>query len=205
MHFDMANLDLKGAHDILAGAVLPRPIAWVSTIGPDGIYNLAPFSFFAVVSTRPAMVGFSIGSRRDGVPKDTLLNIRSAKDFVVNVVTEELAAAMNQSCADYPRNVDEFKETGLTAARSDLVQSPRLAESPVNLECRLDRILEFGEGPHSSCFVIGEVLRVHVRDEVRVQNVIKADKLKPLGRLGEEAYCRTGDIFEMKRPKLTTT
>jgi flavin reductase (DIM6/NTAB) family NADH-FMN oxidoreductase RutF len=107
---------------------------------------------------------------------------------------------MNQASKDYPSYVDEFKEVGLTPAKSDLVKSPMVAESPVNMECRLVQILEFGEPPRLTSFIIGEILRVHVKDELWINDSIKAQKLKAIGRLGEELYCRTTDTFEQKRP-----
>ena len=202
MKIDLASLDLKEAHDLLVSAVLPRPIAFVSTIGEDGVYNLAPFSYFAVLSTKPAVVGIGIGRKRDGRKKDTQVNIEFAKDFVINMVTESMAKAMNQASGEYPSEVDEFKETGLTPAQSDLIRSPRVVESPVNMECRLMQILEFGEPPRIGSFIIGEMIRVHIKDEVWADGLIKAHQLKAIGRLGEDFYCRTMDIFEMKRPNI---
>ncbi len=203
MKIDPSQLDWKEAHELLVGAVLPRPIAFVSTIGEDGINNVAPFSFFTSISVKPAYVGFSIGRYREGRKKDTLVNIEFSKDFVINVVTEELVDAMNQASKDYPSNVDEFKEIGITPVKGDLVKSPIVAESPVNMECRLVKTLEFGEPPRINNFVIGEVLRVHVRDDILIDNIIiKADRLKAVGRLGEELYCRTTNMFEKKRPSV---
>jgi flavin reductase (DIM6/NTAB) family NADH-FMN oxidoreductase RutF len=197
---DPAALDVAGAHEFMVGAVLPRPIAWVSTIGEDGVYNLAPFSFFTGLSSKPAVVGFGVGAKRDGRKKDTLVNIESSKEFVINIVTESMAAAMNQTSGEYASQVDEFKEAGLTAIKSDLVKPPRVAESPINLECRLLQILEFGKPPRINRFVIGEVLRAHIRDELCMNGVIQGDRLKAVGRMGEDFYCRTLDRFEMKRP-----
>jgi flavin reductase (DIM6/NTAB) family NADH-FMN oxidoreductase RutF len=202
MKIDPAQLNRKEAHELFVGAVIPRPIAWVSTVNPAGIYNLAPFSFFMPMSVSPAMVGLAIGRNRQGRKKDTLINIESIRDFVVNMVVEGFAEAMNQTACEYPSEVDEFKEVRLTAVKSDLVKSPRLAESPVNLECRLDRILEFGEPSRASCFVIGEVLRVHVKDEFWADGEIQFSKLNLVGRLGGDSYCRISEIFEMKRPEV---
>jgi flavin reductase (DIM6/NTAB) family NADH-FMN oxidoreductase RutF len=200
MKFDPAQLSAKDCHSLLVCAVLPRPIAFVSTIGPDGIPNLAPFSYFTVMSSKPAVVGFGIGRKRDGGKKDTLVNVESIGDFVINVVTEELAEAMNQTAGEYPPHVDEFKEAGLTALASDRVKSPRVGESPVNLECKLMQILNFGEAPRISSFIIGEILQVHLHEEIAVGCVAKGDRLRAIGRLGEDFYCRTQDFFEMKRP-----
>jgi flavin reductase (DIM6/NTAB) family NADH-FMN oxidoreductase RutF len=202
MKIDPAQLNRKQAHELFVGAVIPRPIAWISTVNAAGIYNLAPFSFFMPMSVSPAMVGLAIGQNRQGRKKDTLINIESIRDFVVNMVVEGFAEAMNQTACEYPSEVDEFEEVRLTAVKSDLVKSPRLAESPVNLECRLDRILEFGEPSRASCFVIGEVLRVHVKDEFWADGGIQFSKLNLVGRLGGDFYCRISEIFEMKRPEV---
>lgn len=202
MKIDPANLNRQDAHALLVGAILPRPIAFVSTVGKDGIHNIAPFSFFTGMSTKPAVVGFAVGCRRDGTKKDTLVNIEYTKDYVINLVNEELAEAMNQAAGEYPSHVDEFKVAGLTPVKSDLVKSPRVAESPVNMECRLMQILEFGQSPNVNSFIIGEVVGVHVQEETWVDGVIKASKVKAIGRLGEDLYCRTKDIFEMKRPQV---
>jgi flavin reductase (DIM6/NTAB) family NADH-FMN oxidoreductase RutF len=202
MKIDPSQLDWKDAHELLVGAVLPRPIAFVSTVGEDGVNNLAPFSFFTSISVKPAYVGFSISRYREGRKKDTLVNIEFSNDFVINVVTENLVDAMNKASKDYPSYVNEFIEVGLTPAKSDLVKSPIVAESPVNIECALFQILEFGKTPRINSFVIGEVLRVHVRDDLWVNNTIQAHKLRAIGRLGEELYCRTMDIFEKKRSSI---
>lgn len=198
MKMDPENLNWRDAHELLVCTVLPRPIALVSTIGEDGVYNVAPFSFFTVLSVKPAIVGIAISRRRDGQKKDTLRNIEFSKDFVINIVTETLAEAMNNTAIDYPSHVSEFKEAGLTPTKSDFVKSPIVAESPVNMECRLIKILEFGEAPRIGNFPYGEVIRIHVKDELWVNNTIKAPELKAIARLGEESYCRTTDMFEMK-------
>jgi len=200
MKFNPANLNRQDAHALMVGAVMPRPIAFVSTIGENGVYNIAPFSFFTAMSSKPAIVGFGVAHKRDGAKKDTLVNIEFAKDFVINLVTEELAEAMNQTSGEYPSHVDEFKVVGLFPLKSDLVKSPRLAESPVNIECRLRQILEFGQPPDATSFIIGDVLLVHVKEESLVDGVIKESKVKAIGRMGQDFYCRTRDIFEMKRP-----
>ncbi len=200
MKVDPATLDRKTAHDIMVGAALPRPIAFVSTIGANGVYNLAPFSFFIPMAAKPAIVGVGIGRKRDGSKKDTLVNIEFAKDFVINVVTESLAEAMNLTAGEYPPEVDEFAVAKLTPVKAALVKSPMVAESPVKMECRLLQILEFGQHPAINNFVIGEVIQVHVKDELWVDGEIQSSKLKAIGRMGGDLYCRTEDVFEMKRP-----
>jgi len=202
MKIDVANLDQRSSHRLMVGAVVPRPIAWVSTVGEDGVFNLAPFSAYAMVSMKPALVGFCVATTRDGRKKDTLKNIESTKEFVINVVDETLAEAMNVTAATYPSDVDEFKEARLTPVKADLVKAPMVAESPINLECRLTQVLEFGEAPRTNSFIIGEVLRVHVKDELYANEEIQMSQLKAIGRLGGggDLYCRTSDSFEMKRP-----
>jgi len=200
MKIDPTNLDYKDTHDLLMGCIAPRPIAFVSTVGKDGVFNVAPFSLFTPIFNQPTLVGLGIGTYRDGRKKDTLLNIQSSKEFVINIVSESLAEAMNKAATDWPIEVDEFKEAGLTPVRADIVKAPLLGESAINMECRLKQIIDVGDETRSSSFVIGQVLRVHVKDELYVNDEIQISKLKVIGRLGAELYCRTSDIFEMKRP-----
>jgi flavin reductase (DIM6/NTAB) family NADH-FMN oxidoreductase RutF len=205
MKIDPASLNAKEVHGLLMGCVTPRPIAFVSTIGGNGVYNVAPFSCFTVMSMHPAIVGFAIGRRRGGGKKDTLVNIEHSGDFVVNIVSEPIARAMNQAAGDYPIDVDEFKEAGLTPVASDRVRPPRVAESPIHLECRLVQIMEFGTPPRTHNFVVGEIVIVHVQDDLLADGVIRADRVKAIGRLGEDFYCRTQDLFEMKRPVISSS
>ena len=200
MKIDPVNLEWKEAHELLVSCVVPRPIAFVSTIGQDGVFNVAPYSFFAGVAVKPMLVSFSAGWKRDGQKKDTLVNIEFSRDFVVNVVNETLSEAMNQASRNYPSYVDEFKETGLTPVKADIVKAPMVDESPVNMECRLVQILKFGNLPRRNSFIIGEVVRVHIKDELYVNDEIQMSELKAIARMGGELYCRTRDIFEMKRP-----
>lgn len=200
MQIDPTNLNKRELHELFMSAIVPRPIAFVSTIGEDGVFNVAPYSCFISFCLKPALVGFQVGWTRDGQRKDTLRNIEFSKDFVVNVVDETLAEAMNQASAEYPSDVDEFKEVGLTPVKSDLVKAPMVAESPVNMECKLVQILEFGEAPTGSHVVIGEVILVHIKDDFWAGDQIDMSKLKAIGRLGGQLYCRTTDMFEMKRP-----
>ncbi len=134
MKIDVANLDQRDSHHLMVGAVVPRPIAWVSTVGEDGVFNLAPFSAYGVVSVKPVLVDFCVAATREGRKKDTLKNIESTKEFVINVVDETLAEAMNVTAIPYPSDVDEFKEANLTPVKADLVKAPMVAESPVNLK-----------------------------------------------------------------------
>jgi flavin reductase (DIM6/NTAB) family NADH-FMN oxidoreductase RutF len=202
MKIDPANLDFRESHHLMAGALIPRPIVLVSTVSEKGIFNVAPFATITRPSMKPALMGFEISTRRDGRKKDTIRNIEFSKDFVVSIVTESMAEAMNKASAEYPSDVSEFTETGLTPIPGDKVKAPLVAESPVNFECQLLQIMQFGELPRISQFVIGEVMMAHIRDDVWIDDNIDSRKLKAIGRLGTDLYCRTTDIFEMKRENI---
>ena len=202
MKINPADLDRTGLHELFMSTVLPRPIAWVSTIGKNGVNNVAPFSCFTTLCLNPAIIAVNIGWKRDGQKKDTLRNIEFSHDFVIAVVDEKLAEAMNRTSGDYPPEIDEFKETGLTPVKSEIIRSPRVAESPINMECKLHHIIEFGKPPTGSHGVLGEVVLVHVNDELWIEDHVDNAKLKAIGRLGEDLYCRTMDTFEMKRPRV---
>jgi flavin reductase (DIM6/NTAB) family NADH-FMN oxidoreductase RutF len=188
-------------HEIMAAIIMPRPIAWVSTVGADGVFNLAPFSFFTCASIRPPLVCFAVGRKSNGGKKDTLTNVEASKDFVVNIVDEELAPAMSQTSAGYPPEVDEFHESGLTPVKADVVKAPLVAESPMSMECELRQILTFGENSDGHRLIIGEVVRFHIRDDLYASGQIDVSKLRHIGRLGGEAfYCRTTDRLVIPRP-----
>ena len=197
MQLDAQQLTAQAAYKLLIGCVVPRPIAWISTVSADGIPNLAPFSFFMGVCGDPPTIAFSSGLRQ-GTKKDTVRNIEWAKDFVVNMVDDPLAEQMNLSSGDYPPEVSEFTVTGLTPAPSVKVQAPRVAESPISLECRLQQIIPVGRGPHS--LVLGEIVYFHIRDDLYVDGRIDMYNLHPVGRLAGHLYTHVHDIFEMKRP-----
>ena len=199
MKIILADLNKRESHELLLSAILPRPIALVSTVGEDGVFNVAPFSCFAPAGIKPALVCLQIGWKGDGQKKDTLKSIEFSKDFVVNVVDETLAKAMHEASTEYPSDVDEFKEVGLTPVKAHMVKAPMVAESPVNMECKLVQLLEFGEPPSGGHVVLGEVVLVHVRDDLWTGDHVDDSKFKVIGRLGGELYCRIRDTFEMKR------
>lgn len=199
------ELDLEGKHAsrtyaILASLITPRPIAWVTTVDENGVVNAAPFSFFNALGTDPPIIGFAPGDRDDGSPKDTARNIRQTHEFVVNLVDEETAEAMNRTSASLPYGVSELMGAGLTAIASSVVKPPRIAEAPASLECNEWGTLQIG----GNRIVIGLVRRVHVRD-----TLIDPDKLRirsehfhVIGRMASpDWYCRTRDRFEMVRPR----
>jgi flavin reductase (DIM6/NTAB) family NADH-FMN oxidoreductase RutF len=199
MELDFEREHADRAYSILASLVTPRPIAWVTTLGPDGAINAAPFSFFNVLGANPPIVGFCPGDRPDGTPKDTARNVRTGHEFVVNLVDEALAEAMNRTAASLPYGEDELRHAGLTALPSSVVRPPRIAESPASLECTEWGTLQIG----GNRLVIGLVKRVHVRDELfDAENLrIRTERFFPIGRMASpDWYCRTGERFEMRRP-----
>jgi flavin reductase (DIM6/NTAB) family NADH-FMN oxidoreductase RutF len=189
-------------YKLMTGAIVPRPIAFVSTVSADGVFNLAPFSFFTGISANPPVICFCPMIRSDGTRKDTLRNIEAAGEFVVNIVSEEIAERMNLCAPEYPPEVDEFQVSGLTPVPSDLVRAPRVAESRVNMECRLLQIVDVSAKPLGGSLVLGEILRFHVDDALFDNFKIDPDKLRPIGRMGGQAYTRTTDRFDMIRPSV---
>jgi len=193
----------QDVYKVLIGAIVPRPIAFVSTISPEGILNLAPFSFFTAISANPPVICFCPTRRSGPEPhKDTLRNISATREFVVNIVSEEIGEQMNITSGDFAADVDEFEAAGLTPIPSDLVKPPRVAESHVHMECKLYLTIEISDEPGGGNLVIGQVVRLHV-DDAYVDNFkIDPDKLRAIGRMGGNSYARTTDRFDMIRPKV---
>jgi flavin reductase (DIM6/NTAB) family NADH-FMN oxidoreductase RutF len=182
--------------------VLPRPIGWISTVDAAGRRNLAPFSFFNAISELPPMVMFCAnGEHADGGEKDSVKNARETGEFVVNLATYDLRQSVNASSAEVGRAVDEFELAGLTAVPSRLVRAPRVAESPVNLECRVTEIRELPCEGEIGRMVMGRVLGMHIADSAIVDGRVLAARLKPIARLGYREYASLGEIFKMTRPK----
>jgi flavin reductase (DIM6/NTAB) family NADH-FMN oxidoreductase RutF len=201
MDFDPDTMPPRDVYPLLIGAVNPRPIAWVSTVSSDGTPNLAPFSFFNAFGARPPCVGFSPALRRDGTKKDTLLNVEETGEFVVCVATEDTAEAMNATSAELPRAESEFGFAGLTPTPSVKVRPPRVAESPVAMECRLQQIIRIGDGPLSTNLILGVVVLFHFDDRVLTDGKPDPRKLRTLGRLGADWYTRAADgLFELPKP-----
>jgi flavin reductase (DIM6/NTAB) family NADH-FMN oxidoreductase RutF len=201
MIVDPISTDYPNIYKLLLGSVVPRPIAFVSTVNPDGAFNVAPFSFFTVASANPPVLVFSVGRRANPDPrKDTVRNISTAREFVVNVVSEEIGQKMNLCAGDYPPEVDEFQLSGLTPIPSDLVKAPRVAESHVNMECRLLYTIELSGLVSGGHLVLGEVVRFHIDDAYFHNYRIDPDKLRAIGRMAGNSYTRTLDRFDMIRP-----
>jgi len=201
MILDVKTTPVVDAYHMLVGLVTPRPIAWVTTLAPSGMVNLAPFSFFNAFGSNPPIVVFSPTNKRDGSKKDTLRNLEALGEFVVNVVTADLASKANLTSTELPPDESEVVLAELSTVPSIKVKPPRIAESPASLECIVRQIIPCGTGAIAANLVIGEIVMMHVADEV-----LGADgrpdprKLRTVARLGHEYWCRTSDLFELKRP-----
>lgn len=201
MLLDFSTLKPRDAYGWMISTILPRPIAWVSTISPDGRTNLAPFSFFQCVTANPPTLMFVPVNTRDGTKKDTVRNIELTREFVINLVPFALAEAMNQSAAMLPYGESEFEKFGIAAAPSSRVRPLRVAGAPVAFECTLDRIICIGEGALAANVIFGRIQVAHVADDaLGAEGHPDPDKLDLIGRMGGDAYTRTRDRFEMERP-----
>jgi len=199
MELDLEKEFADRAYQLLVSLVVPRPIALVTTVSAEGKVNAAPFSFFNVLGAQPPIVAFAPGDRDDGTPKDTALNVRATHEFVVNLVDEGIAEAMNQCAASLPYGKNELVRAGLTAVPSSGVKPPRIAEAPASLECMEWGTLQIGHNR----VVIGVVKRLQLREELfdPEKKRINAEKLFLIGRMAAPYwYCRTRDRFEMIRP-----
>ncbi len=201
MLIDFSSLEPKHAYAWMVSAIIPRPIAWVSTISADGRTNLAPFSFFNGVTSNPPTLMFVPVNNRKGVPKDTVRNIEAVPEFVVHIVSGALAEKMNACAALLPYGESEFDAFDIASAPSSRVRPPRVADAPVAFECTLHSRVMVGEGPMAANIIIGQIQCAHVRDDVlNAAGHIDPVKLDPVARLGGESYSRLGELFEIKRP-----
>jgi len=200
MLFDFAAISARERYKLLVSTVTPRPIAWIVSQNAQGQLNAAPFSFFNALSGDPPIVGIGIGSHEPGRPKDTRRNISETSEFVVNLVSEEAAAAMNITAIEFERGINELAEAQLATIPSVYVKPPRIAVSPVSMECALLQIIELGP---DNALVLGRVLAMNVRDEAVLdpaKHYIDTPKLKLIGRMhGTGWYARTSDLFLMER------
>lgn len=181
--------------------IVPRPIAWVSTVSAEGTTNVAPFSFFTGVGSRPPSLLFCPANDRCGESKDTLRNIQDVGDFVVNIVPFAVSEKMNASAESLPPDQSEFDVVGLTAVASKKVRAPRVAESPVQFECTKMQVLHIGEGPGGANIVIGNIVHLHIDDSVvGVKGLVDPELLDAVGRMGGLSYCRTTTRFDLDTP-----
>ncbi|MGO9466734.1 MAG: flavin reductase family protein [Isosphaeraceae bacterium] len=201
MIIDVATTEVVKVYHALVDVVTPRPIAWVTTVDGQGRVNLAPFSFFNAFGANPPIVVFSPTLRRNRTKKDTLRNLEVVDEFVLNAAAEGLARQLNETSKELPYGQSEAEYTGLTLEPSIKVRPPRVAESPVHLECRVRQLVSIGDGPIAANLVIGEVLLIDIDDSV-LDSAGRVDpmKLRTIARLGGDFYCRSTDLFEMERP-----
>lgn len=189
-------------YKILIGTVLPRPIAWVSTIDTLGKINLAPFSFFTVASVNPPILCFSPLLKVNSKEKDSLVNIKQTREFVVSIVSYGLAETMNRTSAPYPSDVNEFVVAGVTAKKSTLVKPPCVADSLVNFECKLHQIIPLGSEPMAGNLILGKVCNIHIHPDIVKNGEVDSASLDAIGRLGGNMYSTIRDCFEMERPEI---
>ncbi len=201
MQIDPQDHSPRLIYQLMTSVIVPRPIAWVSTRSRDGVPNLAPFSFFNGITSKPPLLSIAV-SRRRGRRKDTTENASATRQFVVNVVTDPQLAAMVETSADHPPEVDELTAAGLTAIPSVKVKPARVAEAPVQLECVTHQIIEISPGIVD--LLIGEVILFHIADELSIDEQLRvsAAQLRPIGRLGANEYTTLGDIKRAARPKV---
>lgn len=194
MQINPRDLKAEEAYRLLIGIVVPRPIAWVTSLSPDGVLNLAPFSAFTFVAPKPPLLAISVG-RKAGVYKDTARNIMATEEYVVNIADRSLLEPLHRSADELPPHVSEVAELGLETVPSLEVKPPRLAAVPVAMECRLRHCLEFGET--RTRLLVGEVLLFHMRDGLMRNGKIESAELDPIARLGGPKYATLGDIITM--------
>ena len=203
--FDPATCQPRQIYKLMTGMIVPRPVALVSTMDKQGVANLAPFSFFCGVGSNPPTVLFCPALRPGastgaGEPKDTLRNVEETGEFVINVVSESIAAAANASSAEVPPKVNEFVLSGLTPIASEAVRPPRVAQSPAQMECRLLQVIYTGHAPASGVIVLGEVVRFHLREDLFEDFRVDPAGLDAVGRMAGNTWVRTRDRIELLRP-----
>jgi flavin reductase (DIM6/NTAB) family NADH-FMN oxidoreductase RutF len=199
MEYDPENLSPRDRYKVLTSFVLPRPIAWVTSVGPTGVVNAAPFSFFNVFCEAPPICMFAVNKRPDGRVKDTLINIERTSEFVVNIADEALARAMHESSGDFPPEIGEPNYLGLRLAPSTMVKVPRLADTPWAMECKTWKLINVND---DRVFVMGEGINFYIRDELWDREAMRVhmERYHPMGRMFADRYCRTDDRVEFPAP-----
>ncbi len=198
MEIDPKSLSIREVYGLMTSCIVPRPVAWVSTIAASGARNLAPFSYFMGVGSSPPMLAVSIGWRK-GEPKDTARNIKETGDFVVNVATAPLVEQMVATSGEYPPDVDEFTLAKLTPTPSAKVKSPGVLESPLRMECILVDVIKPGANPTD--LILGEIIHFHVDDQIVSEGLPAMQLLRPIARLGKQEYAELGPAFTFDRPR----
>ena len=195
MRIDPAYLDPETAYRLITGVVVPRPIAWVTSLSATGVLNLAPFSAFMFVAPKPPMLAISVG-RKGNIYKDTAQNILNNEEYVVHIADSSLMTAVHESSTEHPPHVSEVEELQLSTLPGERIKVPRLAAAPIAMECRFRQCLEFGET--RSRLIIGEVLVFHIRDGLLNNGKIETEALDPIARIAGPRYARLGEITTLK-------
>jgi flavin reductase (DIM6/NTAB) family NADH-FMN oxidoreductase RutF len=201
MQIEPTGKQVGELYRLMISVIVPRPIAFISSVSKSGILNLAPFSYFMGVCSNPPIIAVSIIEHPSG-PKDTANNIQETAQFVVNLVTEDIAEKMNIASGDYSPEVNEFEMSGLTPIPSTSVKPPRVAESPISMECRLYEMSKVGNSPYASYLTLGEIVLFHIQDDLWADGEVDVRKLHAIGRMSGPRYTKTRDIFEMPRPRI---
>lgn len=202
MEINPKDLQSNQVYKLMTGSIVPRPIAWVSTVDTEGNPNLAPFSYFTAASDTPPTIIFCSGIRSaDGKPKDTYHNIKATGEYVINFVNEATAEAMNITATEVSADVNEFERAGLTAIASKMVTVPRVQESPISFECKLNQIVTISDKPGGGHIIIGEIVYMHFDDGIYKEgHYIDIETYEPIGRLMGNQYAHINDLFTLKRP-----
>jgi flavin reductase (DIM6/NTAB) family NADH-FMN oxidoreductase RutF len=202
MIIDLSPLPTRERYAWMTGTVLPRPIAFVSTVSQEGVVNLAPFSYFNGVSSTPPVLSVAIGPKRAGVLKDTIRNIEATGELVINVVPRAIAELMVKTSGDYAPDVSEFDVSGLTRVASERVRPPRVGECPISFECRCLQVVKVGPPAMATSVVLAEVLLLHVSETVLTDGRVDPHKVDPVARLGGAMYATLGEVWEIARPEV---
>ncbi len=197
MEVDLRTFEPRHAHDLLTSSIIPRPIAWVSSISSEGRANLAPFSFFTGVSWTPPILAFSVVNRSDGTKKDTVQNIEQTKEFVINLVSADLLHAMENSAQPIPYGEDEHYLKGIHLSESKTIKPYRIKEARISFECMLEHIVTVSEGANAGNLILGRVQMMHIKDDLtRDGREVEWSKLDALGRLSGNKYCTISSVIE---------
>jgi len=202
MFLDLIQNNNRSVYSYLVGGISPRPIAWVSTLSEEGVANIAPYSFFTVASCNPPVLSVTQVNPRDNANKDTLNNLLATKECVVNIVSHSLVEQMNQSCADYPRDVSEFDAANIQRTPSQLVSVPSAAASKVRYECKLREVITISDEPSGGQMMLLDVVGIFLDDTVLVNGYIDPTRLDAVGKMGGDYFSTTKDKFALKRPQL---
>ncbi len=199
MELSTKDMEQKEIYKMMISLILPRPIAWVSTVSKDGVYNLAPFSYFSGVSSEPPLISVSIGKKDKYTKKDTLKNIEETGEFVINLVNKDLVEKMNITALPFDEEVDEFEKAGLTPSNSKVVKAPTVLESPVSIECKKYQIIQIGK----MGLVLGEIVNFRIDDKyINERGYLDPKKLQIVGRLGSNEYCYVSENNVFSLPKI---